>query len=124
MKVEQDMEAPIHMYYILHDFYQNHKRYVRSVSYNQLHGKEVSTKDLVECKPQRDLFGSGNSSFVDGGLIEPCGVIAWSNFNDSFTDFRVRRSPMLIVTRSFTACSRACTLCSRGGAALHMTALL
>ncbi len=64
------------MYYHLHRFYQNHKRYVRSRSDAQLAGK---TRDpSIKCQPEQ-YVGEGQSR-----PINPCGLIAWSLFNDSF----------------------------------------
>eukprot|EP00892_Ulva_mutabilis_P006053 jgi/Ulvmu1/381/UM001_0388.1 len=90
--VEKDMDAPINIYYVLHKFYQSHKRYVRSVHYGQLHGNNASTSSLEVCKPQRYITNQANNTFEQQGLITPCGLAAWSLFNDTFSDFRVVRS--------------------------------
>lgn len=90
LPVKQDMDAPIRIYYILHNFYQSHKRYVRSVSYAQLHGGDVSASGLGACTPQRYLTNMPDDQFANEGLINPCGLAAWSLFNDTFTDFKVR----------------------------------
>lgn len=89
LTVPRRMEPPVNVYYILKDFYQNHKRYVRSVSYPQLHGKTQSPGQLTDCIPQRFLGGTQNATFPEDGLINPCGLVAWSYFNDSFTSFAV-----------------------------------
>ena len=65
------------MYYHLHSFYQNHKRYVRSRNDAQLAGK--TTAPGVKCQPEQFLGGNAAQP------INPCGLIAWSLFNDSFT---------------------------------------
>ena len=66
----------VYVYYHLHRFYQNHKRYVRSRSDAQLAGK---TRDpSIKCQPEQ-YEGDGQSR-----PINPCGLIAWSLFNDSF----------------------------------------
>jgi hypothetical protein len=91
LTIEQDMDSPVHLYYVLHDYYQNHKRYVRSVSYSQLHGSNESSGSLKDCIPQRYLTGQPNPDrFVNSGLINPCGLIAWSFMNDTFSEFMVR----------------------------------
>jgi len=52
-------------------------RYVTSRSDAQLRGSSVSTASLHKsCDPQATLNGSA--------IIEPCGLIAWSYFNDTF----------------------------------------
>ncbi len=61
-------------YYKLTNFFQNHRRYVKSLNSDQLKGKAVSSKTLdnSDCKP---LSSIGNRS------IYPCGLIANSLFN-------------------------------------------
>jgi hypothetical protein len=79
-KIQVDIEelypAPVYLYYGLTNFYQNHRRYVRSRDDNQLLGNPVDSSSISsECKP----FAS-NGTFV----YAPCGAIANSLFNDSF----------------------------------------
>ena len=103
VEVMEDMDAPIHVYYILDSFYQNHKRFVRSVNYDQLHGKDVGYDSLSECEPQRKLFDETNETLPGDGIINPCGLTAWSYFNDTFTGFQVlylARSPCLCLRRA------------------------
>ncbi|KAL5219556.1 hypothetical protein ABZP36_020240 [Zizania latifolia] len=75
LTVPKHMKSPIQIYYQIGDFYQNHRRYVKSRSDKQLRYKNAVhlTKD---CDPE------GNT--VDGAPIVPCGLIAWSMFNDTF----------------------------------------
>jgi hypothetical protein len=42
MVVKEDIEGPVFVYYGLDNFYQNHRRYVKSKSMNQLKGKDLS----------------------------------------------------------------------------------
>lgn len=76
--VPKPMKGPIHIYYQLENFYQNHRRYVKSRSDKQLRFKDY--KDPVgvmkSCDPE--------AVSVDGSLIVPCGLIAWSLFNDTY----------------------------------------
>lgn len=44
--IDQDMEAPVYVYYGLGKFYQNHRSYVKSRSFDQLKG-QVSKKILM-----------------------------------------------------------------------------
>ncbi|XP_073149692.1 putative ALA-interacting subunit 2 [Henckelia pumila] len=78
LKIRKHMKAPIYIYYQLDNYYQNHRRYVKSRSDQQLlHGLEY--KDLRSCAPED----------IHHGLpVVPCGLIAWSVFNDSYTFFR------------------------------------
>lgn len=38
-----------------------------------------------QCEPQQYIGGQPNSSLPNNGGIVPCGLIAWSFFNDTFT---------------------------------------
>jgi len=76
--LDQDFPAPVYMYYGLDNFYQNHRRYVKSRDDTQLLGEVIALKDLnKDCKPYR----SYNST--DTLPIAPCGAIANSLFNDT-----------------------------------------
>ena len=72
------MAPPIYVYYQLSGVYQNHRRYVKSRSDAQLANKSADPADMAACAPL--LYLDGNASDV----INPCGLIAWSNFNDSY----------------------------------------
>ena len=72
------LQGTVYLYYGLTNFYQNHRRYVRSRDDNQLHGDEMSPDSLQsDCEPykKRKLNAS-----VEYG-IAPCGAIANSLFN-------------------------------------------
>ncbi|XP_057861230.2 putative ALA-interacting subunit 2 isoform X2 [Cryptomeria japonica] len=75
LKVQKHMKAPIYIYYQLDHFYQNHRRYVKSRSNEQLlYGlRDNSTKS--SCGPETNS---------NGVPIVPCGLIAWSLFNDTY----------------------------------------
>lgn len=80
-----DMQPPIFLYYKLENFYQNHRRYGRSRSDDQLRGIEVaSTTTLVDCDPYISLNNSNNAQ----DIYFPCGLIAKSWFNDTFKLYR------------------------------------
>lgn len=76
LKVQKHMKAPIYIYYQLDNFYQNHRRYVKSRSDEQLRYNK-SASETTACKPE-DVTGNGNP-------IVPCGLIAWSLFNDTYS---------------------------------------
>lgn len=81
LTADEDMDGPVYVYYELSKFYQNHRRYVKSKSDMQLRGKtSLSSEDTTDCKPE--LYVNGDSS---QGTVLPCGLIAWSYFNDTFT---------------------------------------
>lgn len=75
-KLDKDFEKPVYLYYGLKNFYQNHRRYVKSRDDNQLLGSKSSSLNS-ECKPYDSPY---NSTLV----YAPCGAIANSLFNDSF----------------------------------------
>jgi hypothetical protein len=74
--VPADMDNTVFLYYKLTNFFQNHRRYVKSLDSDQLKGKAVSPSDLDggDCKPV---------DTIDGKAIYPCGLIANSLFNGS-----------------------------------------
>jgi len=78
-EIVADIEPTVLFYYKLTNFFQNHRRYVKSLDSNQLKGKFVSSSTLNngDCKPL-DTIGDKP--------IYPCGLIANSIFNDTFTD--------------------------------------
>ncbi|CAH2053879.1 unnamed protein product [Thlaspi arvense] len=75
LTVPKLMKHPIYVYYQLENFYQNHRRYVKSRSDAQL--RSVRDENQISaCKPEDD---------ANGQPIVPCGLIAWSLFNDTYT---------------------------------------
>lgn len=77
--IPEKMEAPIYIYYELTNYYQNHRRYVKSRSDAQLAGEKATSLDDY-CSPQTYLPGNKTAE----GTIVPCGLIAWSVFNDTY----------------------------------------
>ncbi|XP_014781141.1 cell cycle control protein 50A [Octopus bimaculoides] len=83
--LKNNFKAPVYLYYGLTNFYQNHRRYVRSRDDRQLKGDIFPPNDLVrECEPFR-LYNKTIG-------YAPCGAIANSLFNDSFQLEYVNRS--------------------------------
>ena len=80
--ITEDMTGPVYVYYGLSNFYQNHRRYVSSRSDSQLVGASLSTdaSDYSSaCTPMTSDSGAN--------LLYPCGLVAWSVFNDTFSFF-------------------------------------
>jgi hypothetical protein len=73
--LDQPFTGEVYFYYGLVNYYQNHRRYVKSRDDNQLLGKTGEASD--DCQPFQ------KSS--DGSSIAPCGAIANSKFNDILT---------------------------------------
>ncbi|KAF2462676.1 Lem3/Cdc50 [Lindgomyces ingoldianus] len=76
--IPNDVKAPVLFYYRLTNFYQNHRRYVKSLDTNQLKGNAESAGSIRsgDCDPL--------DTAPDGRPYYPCGLIANSMFNDSF----------------------------------------
>jgi hypothetical protein len=79
-----DLPAPVYLYYRLTNFYQNHRRYVKSLDTDQLKGHRISNSTIHNsaCNPLR-TNGTGFAYY-------PCGLIANSIFNDTIN------SPVLV----------------------------
>lgn len=77
--IPDDLPAPILLYYRLTNFYQNHRRYVKSFDQDQLDGKFESNDTISNsnCDPLK-------LDPVTGKAYYPCGLIANSQFNDTF----------------------------------------
>jgi len=81
LDVTHKMSKTVYMYYRLENFYQNHRRYVKSRSDGQLQGSVIKTYGgLSACDP---IESKDNSRNPDDFYL-PCGLIAWSLFNDTF----------------------------------------
>ena len=78
--VEKAMKAPVYLYYQLDNFYQNHRRYVKSRSDAQLMGDVLPESSLSDCDPLKTINDGGATK-----VLSPCGLIANSFFNDWFT---------------------------------------
>ncbi|XP_036172518.1 cell cycle control protein 50A isoform X2 [Myotis myotis] len=73
--LEQSFEGNVFMYYGLSNFYQNHRRYVKSRDDSQLNGDPTALLNpSKECEPYRRN---------EDKPIAPCGAIANSMFNDT-----------------------------------------
>ncbi|XP_020575741.1 ALA-interacting subunit 1-like isoform X2 [Phalaenopsis equestris] len=76
LKVPKDMDKPVYVYYQLDNFYQNHRRYVKSRNDKQLRDASKAY-ETSGCDPEK--------AAADGTPIVPCGLIAWSLFNDTYS---------------------------------------
>ena len=73
--ISSSWEGPVYMYYGLTNFYQNHRRYVKSRDDKQLYG-QIDTDPSKDCEP----FRRNNDT---NKFYAPCGAIANSLFNDT-----------------------------------------
>ncbi|RFU77569.1 hypothetical protein TARUN_4651 [Trichoderma arundinaceum] len=88
--IPESMGPPVLFYYQLTNFYQNHRRYADSFDVDQLKGTARSYGDIHggKCTP---LYGD-NVNGVKKPYY-PCGLIANSMFNDSFTSPELLNPP-------------------------------
>ncbi|KAH3683228.1 hypothetical protein WICPIJ_005804 [Wickerhamomyces pijperi] len=81
-QIPNDIGSPVFLFYQIENFYANHRRYVKSYSEDQLNGKAASLSDIKDTVGQNCQPLSENE---DGVRIYPCGLIANSLFNDTFS---------------------------------------
>ncbi|KAK9877055.1 hypothetical protein WA026_016082 [Henosepilachna vigintioctopunctata] len=74
-RLENNFEGKVYMYYGLTNYYQNHRRYVKSRDDNQLLGN-LDDPVSTDCMPFHK---------VGGKAIAPCGAIANSMFSDNLS---------------------------------------
>ena len=99
LEIKENMKAPIAVYYEIHNFYQNHRRYVMSRSNEQMENKKDFKKksEIDSCKSAQTIkemmyegeTGNGNV-FQESNynkIAYPCGLVAksYKYFNESFT---------------------------------------
>lgn len=82
-QVPESIGPHVYMYYRLKDFYPNHRRYATSFSEDQIRGEEASEHDIKDTVGQNCQPLSIDDA--TGKIIYPCGLIANSMFNDTFT---------------------------------------
>jgi hypothetical protein len=93
--IAKDIPGPLYVYYQLDNFYQNHRRYVKSRSFSQLKGEGLSVKDISsDCDPINTMGDLPGKTFLNGKAMtaddlkmpaNPCGLVAKSFFNDSYS---------------------------------------
>jgi hypothetical protein len=117
--IDERIPAPVYIYYQLDNFYQNHRRYVKSRSFDQLKGANLDVATITsDCDPiitvdELGIFstvGNPNGKLPSGSPANPCGLVAKSFFNDTFLlysgattkDADVTSNPKLNVTINST----------------------
>lgn len=84
-EIPEPMDGPIYFFYELKNFYQNHRKYMRSFSYDQFQGKIVAS--APDCWPSITNAEMNKTVSMDGTLLNssevayPCGLIAKTFFN-------------------------------------------
>ena len=91
--IQKDMHGPVFVHYGLDRFHQNARRYATSSAYAQYHfpDRTFQTAELHLCLPELFLGSTGYdgafseaNDLPNGGLITPCGLVAWTFFNDTY----------------------------------------
>lgn len=85
--VERRIPAPSYLYYALTEFHQNTRKYARSRSDQQLRGMVPKSELFVaNCEPYlyKENSTKGARGFQPEEFHLPCGLTAWSRFNDTF----------------------------------------
>ena len=102
------LHPPVLLYYTLTNFYQNHRRYVKSFDQEQLSGtfRSNSSINASDCEP---LEGETNDEGVWKAYY-PCGLIANSRFNDTI------QAPVLLNPRGSNAANETYNMTSTGTA--------
>ncbi|KAF4595370.1 meiotically up-regulated protein 89 protein [Ophiocordyceps camponoti-floridani] len=77
-EIPDRMKPPVLFYYKLTNFHQNHRRYVESFDQDQLKGEAVPF-DKIKTSKCNPLYGEDDKPYY------PCGLIANSIFNDTFS---------------------------------------
>ncbi|KAF5272102.1 hypothetical protein FQA39_LY01185 [Lamprigera yunnana] len=79
--LDTDFQGKVYMYYGLSNFYQNHRRYVKSRDDNQLLGR-LSEAVASDCVPFAYTYDNKTGKEMP---VAPCGAIANSLFSDVLT---------------------------------------
>lgn len=93
LKIDNKLDSTVMFYYQLTNFYQNHRRYVKSKSNAQLLGEYKTTDQIKsDCEPvllnkdiKENLTNIYNDTLKDDETAWPCGLIAKSYFTDTFS---------------------------------------
>ena len=101
MNITETIEGPVFVYYQLNGFFQNSRRYVKSKNIKQLQGDEISEKD--DCSPViynkdmdlGDKVSLNNTSLSPNDVAIPCGLMAKTFFNDTYT-FSINGTQLLV----------------------------
>ena len=74
------LKAPVYVYYEMTDVLQNHRRFVKSRSDDQLAGRQHGDF-ATACEPKAYVV---NDTDGTKRAVNPCGLMAWSTFNDTY----------------------------------------
>mmetsp|Transcript_19188 Transcript_19188/g.35053 ORF Transcript_19188/g.35053 Transcript_19188/m.35053 type:complete len:318 (-) Transcript_19188:53-1006(-) len=99
VNISDKMSEPVYVYYEMRNFYQNHMNYVSSRDNPQLRGEDRTKTEVKTCEPIKengDLYTQvswKNVELDSGDVANPCGLAAYTLFNDTFSLYRIEDSP-------------------------------
>lgn len=88
--IPENMTYPVYVYYEMQNYFQNHRKYMKSKSYKQLQGQDLDAGKLGECEGAlygKDLYEDyylNGTAIPDDAVAFPCGIMARTMFNDTF----------------------------------------
>ena len=93
LTLEDDIDAPVFVYYQLDGFFQNSRRYLKSKETDQLTGDDINAHDNCEpAETNKEMGFSSTQKALDGNTVlnqndiaVPCGLVAKTFFNDEFS---------------------------------------
>ena len=93
LTLEDDIDAPVFVYYQLDGFFQNSRRYLKSKETDQLTGDDIKAHDNCEpAETNKEMGFSSTQTALDdttvlnpNDIAVPCGLVAKTFFNDRFT---------------------------------------
>ena len=89
ISISSKMISPIFFYFEIQNMYQNHRKYNKSRDIYQLMGELRSVSEIEEyCNPVVDMDDLGFYTTLDlqgDDAANPCGLVAKSYFNDTFS---------------------------------------
>ena len=90
--IKEKIEKPVFFYYQLDGFFQNSRRYLKSKNTDQLRGLKNDVDDCEPAQKNKDMGFTESDMAIDGTTpldpsanAIPCGLVAKTWFNDSFT---------------------------------------
>lgn len=99
--VTAEMTGKVYFYYKLTNYFQNHRRYVKSRDDVQLNGRNTTEKALLSsCGDGHHVLANSSVTDDPSNLISPCGLVAWSAFNDSFAMRNARTGAAVAVEQT------------------------
>lgn len=92
LEINEKVNGPVYFYYEIDGYFQNHRKYAKSRNLEQLKGNYLSESELTTCSPiikmkdlEIDIQLGYATNLDDDDAAMPCGLIASSLFNDTFS---------------------------------------